>query len=239
MAKISGGGRNMDEFWNRHHLGDRWLAAVGALMAAAAISLVGIAILVAHRVDTESAAREVETVRAGLGSVASRVQKDLRAFSRWDESAPQSVPESEVAWIHHHYGRRLHETGGYDQSYILNGNGVPVYASIGGRLVDKNIYELAREKIAPLVDEVRDAYKQRKLNAIIRQDDAGGVSASEPVSAWCSGGSISVRRLSAPSRWRRTTAVSATVNRRRSPSASPSSKMRSFPICRKIIPSTD
>jgi diguanylate cyclase (GGDEF)-like protein len=154
--------------------------AVGALMAAAAIAVVSIAILVAHRVDSESAAREAETVRNGLSVVVARMQQNLRAFSRWDETSQQNPLMDEMSWIHHHYGRRLHETSGYDQSFILSGDGKPVYASINGKLVDKNIYEVVSEKISPIVAEVRDVYQLRKLNVIIEGDDSRPV--SEPVS---------------------------------------------------------
>jgi len=154
--------------------------AVGALMAAAAIAVVSIAILVAHRVDSESAARETETVRNGLNVVVARMQQNLRAFSRWDETSQQNPLVDEMSWIHHHYGRRLHETSGYDQSFILSGDGKPVYASINGKLVDKNIYEVVSEKISPIVAEVRDVYQLRKLNVIIEGDDSRPV--SEPVS---------------------------------------------------------
>jgi diguanylate cyclase (GGDEF)-like protein len=154
--------------------------AVGALMAAAAIAVVSIAVLVAHRVDSESAARETETVRNGLSVVVARMQQNLRAFSRWDETSQQNPLADEMSWIHHHYGRRLHETSGYDQSFILSGDGKPVYASINGKLVDKNIYEVVSEKISPIVAEVRDVYQLRKLNVVIEGDDTRPT--SEPVS---------------------------------------------------------
>ncbi len=174
----------MQEFWMRHQIGDRWLAAVGGLMAAAAIALVGIAILVAHRVDTESTEREAETVRNGLNAVVMRMKQDLHAFARWDEIPLQTPLVSDIAWIHHHYGRRLHETSGQDQSFILNESGQPVYASINGKLVDKNVYELLSEKIEPVVAEVKDAYKLRRLNSIIRSESgADGGFALEPVSS--------------------------------------------------------
>lgn len=182
-AGVPGGGTNMREFWNRHRFGDHWLAAIGVLVAGAAIAVVGIAILIAHRVDTESANREVESVQNGLNSVVARMRQDILAFSRWDESMQQTKLNGDILWIHHHYGRRLHEMSGYDQSYILGGNGLPVYASISGRLVDKNIYQLASEKIDPIVAEARDAYKLRKLNVIIRAEDESDMKpASEPVS---------------------------------------------------------
>lgn len=154
--------------------------AVGALMAAAAIAVVSIAVLVAHRVDSESAARETETVRNGLSVVVARMQQNLRAFSRWDETSLQNPLVDEMTWIHHHYGRRLHETSGYDQSFILSGDGKPVYASINGKLVDKNIYEVVSEKISPIVAELRDVYQLRKLNVVIEGDDTRPT--SEPVS---------------------------------------------------------
>ncbi len=141
----------MEDFWRRHQWGDRWLAAVGGLMALAAVALVGIAILVAHRVDTDSTAREVDTVRNGVASTMARMRKDLRALSRWDETVPQGVSRNDASWIHRNFGRRMHETSGYDQTYLLNGSGAPVYASINGKMVDKNIYEVVEESVRPII----------------------------------------------------------------------------------------
>src|SRR6185312_6875744 len=173
----------MREFWNRYRFGDHWLAAIGVLVAAAAVAVVGIAILVAHRVDTESASREVESIHNGLNSFVARMRQDLLSFSRWDESMQQTTLNSDMLWIHHHYGRRLHEMSGYDQSYILSGSGAPLYASISGKLVDKNIYQLVSKKIDPILEEARDAYKLRKLNLVIPSDSvADAKPASEPVS---------------------------------------------------------
>jgi len=170
----------MQEFWKRHRLGNLWLAAAGGMMALAAIAVVGIAILVARQVDSDSAESEVQTVRNGLAAYTSRVKQELQAFSRWDGTAPREAQENEAAWIHHHYGQRLRESSGNDQSYILNGSGSPVYAAINGKLVDSNVYEVIREKVAPIVSLVKDAYRFRKSNAAVRSGDAMPV--SEPLS---------------------------------------------------------
>ncbi|HWK01367.1 MAG TPA: EAL domain-containing protein [Xanthobacteraceae bacterium] len=172
----------MREFWQRHQWGDRWLAAVGGLMALAAVVLVGVAILVAHRVDTDSIEREVATVRNGVASKMARMRSDLRALSRWDETVPQGVSRSDASWIHRNFGRRMHETSGYDQTYILKGENVPVYASINGRLADKNIYEVVEENIRPIIAEVRDTYKLRRLNNVIHTEATDIAPSPEPVS---------------------------------------------------------
>ncbi len=152
-------------------------------MALAAAALVGIAILVAHRVDTDSTAREVDTVRNGVASTMARMRKDLRALSRWDDSVPQGVSRNDAAWIHRNFGRRLHETSGYDQTYVLNGGGAPIYASINGRLVDKNIFEVVEESVRPIIGDVKGNYQLRQLNLVINSDDTVDMAASpEPVS---------------------------------------------------------
>jgi diguanylate cyclase (GGDEF)-like protein len=172
----------MQEFWQRHQWGDRWLMAVGGLMALAAIVLVAVAILVAHRVDSDSIEREVAIVRNGVASKMTRMRNDLRALSRWDETVPQGVSRSDASWMHRNFGRRLHETSGYDQTYVLNGENEPVYASINGRLVDTNIFEVVGENIRPIIAEVRETYKLRRLNDVIHMAEADITPSPEPVS---------------------------------------------------------
>lgn len=152
-------------------------------MALAAVALVGIAILVAHRVDTDSTAREVDAVRNGVASTMARMRKDLRGLSRWDETVPQGVSRNDASWIHRNFGRRMHETSGYDQTYLLNGSGAPIYASINGKMVDKNIYEVVEESVRPIITEVKNNYKLRQLNIVIQSDEAVDIVPSpEPVS---------------------------------------------------------
>jgi diguanylate cyclase (GGDEF)-like protein len=181
MPEITGD-HGMEDFWQRHQWGDRWLAAVGGLMALAAVALVGVAILVAHRVDAGSIEREVATVRNGVASRMAHMRDDLRSLSRWGEAVPQGVSRDDAVWIHRNVGRRMHEASGYDQTYLLNGENVPIYASINGKLVDKNIYEIVDDSIRPIVAEVESAHKLRQLNGVIHVGEAADtVSSPEPV----------------------------------------------------------
>ena len=61
------------------------IAMVGMLVAAAVAALLGFGILVAKRVDQESALREVDLARRQLSDLQTKVKVDLATFTRWDE----------------------------------------------------------------------------------------------------------------------------------------------------------
>lgn len=172
----------MQKLLERYRLGNRWIVAIGLLVAGAIAALLGIAVLVAHRVDNESAHREVELARSGLNAFAERMQQDISSFSHWDEAIQRITLNSNILWVHRQYGKRLHETSGHDQSYILGSSGVPIYASIDGRLVDKNIYELVGSKIDPIVDEVRKMYAKRNSPAEQAKKKIGSEGSPDPMS---------------------------------------------------------
>jgi len=49
----------MKELLEHHRLGDRWIVAAGLVVASAIAALLGIAFLVAHNVDEDSARRDI------------------------------------------------------------------------------------------------------------------------------------------------------------------------------------
>jgi diguanylate cyclase (GGDEF)-like protein len=139
----------------RERLSDRMIVVVGMLVAAAVAALVSFAILVAERVDHASAQREIELTRAQLLKLATEMKNDLAEFARWDEALEFAGDRFGREWIHHQFGARLHRASGHDLSFILGGDGKPIYASVAGSLTDPAAYQPAKPVVDPYVRQVQ------------------------------------------------------------------------------------
>ncbi len=151
----------MKELFERHRLGDRWIAAAGLVVASAIAALLGIAFLVAHNVDEDSARRDLALAKNGLDSLVGRIRRDLVSLAQWDETVQRVVVRNDTAWLHRYFGQRLRETSGHDLSFILYANGAPVYASIEGVSVYNDLYDWVRPQVDPIVAEVKNSYAKR------------------------------------------------------------------------------
>ncbi|HLL27889.1 MAG TPA: EAL domain-containing protein [Xanthobacteraceae bacterium] len=171
----------MQELIGRYRLGEWWIAAVGLVVAAAIASLIGIAFLVAHRVDQDSVRRDRALAKNGLESVASRARHDLATLAQWDE-AVQRVLKNDASWIHHYFGERLRESAGHDLFFVLYPNGAPVYASIEGIDVYNALYDWVRPAADPIVAEVKNAYALRAAISPRADEDLDTAALLEPVS---------------------------------------------------------
>src|SRR5712691_5922861 len=118
----------------------------------------GIAFLVAHNVDEDSARRDIALAKNSLGSLVGRMRHDLVSLAQWDEAVRRVLLKNDAAWLHRYFGQRLRETSGHDLSFILHANGLPVYASIARVRVYNDLYDWVRPQVDPIVAEVRNGY---------------------------------------------------------------------------------
>jgi len=147
----------MKELFKRHRLGDRWIAAVSLLVAGAVGVLLGLIVLVVHRVDEDSARREVEIVKSHLNNQVARMRQDLASVAQ-AQIVPELTIATELHAIHNDFGKRLHVLSGHHLSYILNSAGLSLYASVNGAIVEASAYELIAPMLAPILKELRDVY---------------------------------------------------------------------------------
>ena len=172
----------MKELLERHRLGDRWIAAAGLVVASAIAALLGIAFLVAHNVDEDSARRDIALAKNGLDSLAGRMRHDLASLAQWDEAVQRVVLKNDTVWIHRYFGQRLRETSGHDLSFILYVSGTPLYASIEGVNVYNDLYDWVRPQVDPIVAEIKNSYAKRTALPPRSSQNSEAESLPEPVS---------------------------------------------------------
>ncbi len=141
--------------------GDRLVVALGVLVSAAVVALVGFSVMVAQGVDREGARRELTLARGGIAALETKMRQDLSAFAHWDEAVAHTIDDVDTPWLHRNFGQRLYENQGYDRAYIVKSNGEPIYAALDGVLVVAELYERVRPQLDPIVREVQNIYAQR------------------------------------------------------------------------------
>lgn len=142
----------------RHKLGDRMIVMIGALIVAAVVALVGFSYLVASRVDTNSAEREMSVARGELIELTERMRAELATFARWDEAVERTAQSGNMEWLHRYLGQRLHHGSGHHRTYILDHKDRPIYAARDGGMVASDAYHAVAETVAPLIHSVRHAH---------------------------------------------------------------------------------
>jgi diguanylate cyclase (GGDEF)-like protein len=142
----------------RNRLGNRMIAAVGMLVAAAVAALLGFSVLVAKRVDQASAVREVELARRQLDELPFKVRLEMAVLTHWDQNLDPTTRYFDRDWVHRHYGKRLHSDRGHDRSFIIGPSGDPVYSSADGMDVGADLYRRMQRRIDPLIERVHRAH---------------------------------------------------------------------------------
>ena len=145
----------------RLRLGERWIAAAGLVVASAIAALVGIAVLVAHNVDQDSARRDIALAKSGFDSLVERTRRELVSLAQWDETVLRVLAKRDTDWLHRYFGERLRETSGHDLSFVLAPGGAPVYASLAGVNVYNDLYEWVRPQVDPIVAETKNKFAKR------------------------------------------------------------------------------
>jgi diguanylate cyclase (GGDEF)-like protein len=160
--------------------GDRLVVALGVLVGAAVVALVGFSVMVAEGVDRDGARRELTLARGGLAALETKMRHDLAAFAYWDEAVAHTIDKVDTPWLHRNFGHRLHYNEGHDRSYIVGPDSQAIYAAVDGILVLAELYEQLRPQLDPLVREVQNVYAQRESTRAWSGDR--GAKQPEPVS---------------------------------------------------------
>ena len=131
------------------------LPVVLVLGAAAAL-----AYFVAHwsatQSDAYSRAQEVHFVRAQLERRVAWITKNQQTVTIWTEAQKMIAGARDPEWFDGNLGVWLYNTYDFDRVFLLDEADKPIYSMIGGRRVDPAAYEESRNRIGPLVAELRD-----------------------------------------------------------------------------------
>jgi diguanylate cyclase (GGDEF)-like protein len=134
------------------------IAVVGMLVAAAVVALLGFGILIAKRIDQESALREIDLARRQFTELQAKIRVDLATFTRWDPHLDPTSDYFDHDWVHRYFGLRLQHERGHHRSFILGPAGNPMYSSADGSMADGDLFRRMQRRVEALIDSVRRAH---------------------------------------------------------------------------------
>ena len=145
------------------------IAMVGMLVAAAVAALLGFGILVAKRVDQESAFREVDLARRQFTELQQKIKVDLATFARWDPHLDPTSDYFDHDWVHRHFGLRLQHDRGHNRSFILGPAGNPIYSSAEGSMTGSDLFRRMQRRTDALIDAVQRAHAVSDIEVQLRR----------------------------------------------------------------------
>jgi diguanylate cyclase (GGDEF)-like protein len=132
------------------------LAPIAVILLLASALIAGLLLWSASEVDRIAEQRDRSIVALVLAQSIDRVAYDQEASTVWDESVRQlSKRPLDLDWIDNNLGIWFNSYYGHDETYILAGDGTPVYAMNFGKRATLSSYELVRPVAQRLVSELR------------------------------------------------------------------------------------
>lgn len=132
------------------------VASIVFLLGAGLLTLVFVGHDAIKKADDVSSARQERFAARSLAQEIDDLPNDQRSVTIWDDSI-RKVRAGDTDWIDENLGAWMHDYFGHDETYILNADGVPFFASVQTERVPPDRYGDRADVIDPLVAQLRSA----------------------------------------------------------------------------------
>lgn len=130
---------------------------VTSLLVMAGVGLLSL-VLVSHNAismgDESAAARQERFAERNLAAEITRLPDDQRSATIWDEAILRTAARDQE-WMDGNLGIWMQDYFGHDESYVLDRENRPFYASISAERAFSSLYAERAADIAPLITELR------------------------------------------------------------------------------------
>lgn len=134
-------------------------------IAAIAIALAAMMLFVSSRfatsVDEQSLAREQEVVTNGLAEYQSEIGRRVVPQVVWDEAVINLDNRFSPEWAADNVALFLSQTGGFDETFVLDSDNQVVFAGDDGAPTSSALYDRYAEAVAPILSRLRQAESGR------------------------------------------------------------------------------
>jgi diguanylate cyclase (GGDEF)-like protein len=124
--------------------------------------------------STNQTATDIERalVENALNRRVKRVLSEQKSVAWWDDAVTK-IADNDLDFMQTEFGIYLTETYGHDEVYILNSEGLPLYARINSQTVDSNSFEHRRPKVEPVITEAQGRKSPLRARPdMLREDQA-------------------------------------------------------------------
>ena len=111
--------------------------------------------------DRASEMREQTLARNGITLRVDEVAQMIVPQTQWDDAVDHLDNLYDEKWADSNIGKYFFQTSGFDRSFVLDGSGRPLFASINGQRTTNAAYRTIAPLAAPLVQAVRDGERRR------------------------------------------------------------------------------
>ena len=138
------------------------LLPIAVLTLGGLILLVALAMYLVTRFDSTAAERESAVVAQGFSRQVEQYELGMAPQSNWDEAVQKLDHKFDAAFADRDFGSQFFTFNGITRTFMIDGGGGPIYASIMGRQrPPKNAYPAFAPQFAALVRKLRQREAQR------------------------------------------------------------------------------
>ncbi|SEO37373.1 diguanylate cyclase (GGDEF) domain-containing protein [Salinihabitans flavidus] len=138
------------------------VASLVVLLGTGLLTLVFVGYNAIRIADDASSARQERFAARSLAEEIADLPNDQRSVTIWDDSVVWTRAR-DADWMDGNLGAWVQGYFGHDETYILDPEGVPYFASIQTERVSFDRYEDRADRIAPLVAQLRAAMAEASL----------------------------------------------------------------------------
>jgi diguanylate cyclase (GGDEF)-like protein/PAS domain S-box-containing protein len=133
----------------------RILVPIGALVVAALGLLAGALWFASACQDNLAHQHEGQLIDHAIEAARRQVSITVKDYSQWDEAVQHLVLTPDPDWADNNVGRYIHDTFGYEYSFVIDGGDRTVYGQIDGARVDVDAFAELAQGLGRLIELAR------------------------------------------------------------------------------------
>jgi diguanylate cyclase (GGDEF)-like protein/PAS domain S-box-containing protein len=137
------------------HPDARILVPIGALVVAALGLLAGALWFASVCQDELAREHEGQLIGHAIGGVRRQVSITVKDYSYWDEAVQHLALTLDPDWADNNVGRYIHDTFGYEYSFVIDRGDRTVYGQIDGARVDADAFAELSHGLGRLIEQAR------------------------------------------------------------------------------------
>jgi diguanylate cyclase (GGDEF)-like protein/PAS domain S-box-containing protein len=126
---------------------------IGILVAVAMAMLFGLLWLGAERQDQAARDRSIELVQRIVDDAVRQMAREAKDYGWWNEAVRALVLGRDLDWADDNVGRYIYDSFDFDATFVIDGTGRTIYATVDGERSDAGAFELLSHGLEQLIQE--------------------------------------------------------------------------------------
>jgi PAS domain S-box-containing protein len=159
---------------------------IGVLVAVVIAMLFGLLWLGAERQDQAARDRSIELMQRIVGDAIQQIAREAKDYAWWNETVRALVLDRDLDWADKNVGRYVFDSFGFDATFVIDGTGRTVYATVDGERSDVDALDLLGDSLERMIRETAERsarFEPVPVGALLRRGEdvvLAGVSLIRP-----------------------------------------------------------